>query len=119
MAFVNEKKPDGKRQTIDRERDVVLVYLRAGNGEYPVEFELWLGEKKIRFEAFLRSARAGVRGEGGHIAMWDIVHVYIPSDLEQYRPDILLYIKEGLEEFGLAASRKNIESVHVNFETLR
>lgn len=116
MGFVNERKEDGTWQTIDRERNIILRSMGRGPDD-PEGFILNLDEKEVEFHAFLtiKPLEKGPQGEGRNHIDWHVVEIIAPLHLKQDKSNLHALIEEALDTFGLAASRKYIESISVTF----
>lgn len=110
MAFINERKEDGEWQTIDRERDIVLLYLGGGRPQESVRFELKIKSIKIRFDALRTTQNLPIKKME---VTWDVTNIYAPND--QNKQNMKAYIEEALRGYGFAASTDLVETLHVNF----
>lgn len=123
MGFVNEKiEIEGKlpeRQTIDRERNIVLKKVGGGHPEYPLDFNLNINGEEINFSAFQRIRQKMKKelasGEEPYRVEWRVVEIYGPSHLRSDKSKLFPLIEEALDAYGFASSRKNVESVTVTF----
>jgi len=111
MGFVNEELENFKRQTIDRERNIVLIQTLNGI-EGPSEFTLTFKD----FETKLWASRivTGYKRKNDFIK-WRVEKVHIPHKFEKQRSYVLKTIEEALDGFGFAASRDLVNKLEVTF----
>lgn len=85
--------------TIDRERDVVLMWIRRGLEEESdhVEFVLWWRKQLIEVE--LITVEEGGSYSAKSYIRWGLGAIKLPSGLESQRSDILEVLKEALIEY--------------------
>lgn len=112
MAFVNERREDGKWQTVDHKRNIILRQNGRSGTVGPYKFVLSYDSQDINFEAALRTGPLVNKLFEVH---WDITFLYIPADFSERKENILSAIKESLDEYGSCASRKHVSNVTVNF----
>lgn len=140
MAFVNEFVPEDQKKllkadarfnkswgaidlrkwTIDRERNVFIVYVQGGmpslGDEYvdPDHYAMcWNGEV-IKFTAATRSSS---KYNEGRVVDWVVHKVGIPPSLELQRDSVLQLIQEGLDAMGtVICDRDGIAAVNVHFK---
>ena len=134
MAFVNEKIPDVDKQridfskikhpvhrdsispidwTIDRERDIALIFIGGGVGDFPHFFVLyWQGEI---INAFLRSTIKGNFPNGDTELTWRLEFLGRLANVAE--PEVIDTLKEALFVFGYrnAKYRDKIKAVHFEF----
>lgn len=110
MAFVNERKEDGKWQTIDRDRNIVLEYLGGGRPQEPMDFKLTIDGVDLRFSALQRTK--SLSNKKIHVE-WDVQNIYAPSPLSEDKQKIHRIVEEALLGFGFAASTENVESLNI------
>lgn len=123
MGFVNEKiEIEGKlpeRQTIDRERKIILKRVDEGGPEFPTKFNLNINGEEINFSAFriVKQKRKEQLepGEEPCRIEWRVVEIYGPSHLKSDKPKLFPLIEEALDAYGFSANRKYVESVTVIF----
>lgn len=115
MAFVNEKTTDGKWQTIDKEKKIILSYDGGRGSGTAFAFVLHY----YGFEIPLVAQRKIAKAQGAlSDVTWDVVQIHIPDDALEKKPEIINAIEEAMEECGFLFSRKNVNDVSVNFKTL-
>ena len=109
MGFVNEELENYERQTIDRERGIVLK--REGNPGYSNDwqFHLALPEGDVYFRANQRFHQAE-----GHIE-WFILQTYAPDHIKQDKARLRGLITEAMDAYGFSASKKDTDRVTVAF----
>ena len=109
MGFVNERLENHQRQTIDRERGIVL---RVENGPGPDNdwrFHLALPEGDVYFRAVRRFHQVE-----SHIE-WFILQTYAPDHIKQDKAKLRGLITEAMDAFGFAASKEDNDLVTVTF----
>ena len=101
--------------TVDRTRDVFLVWTRGGERGFPNEdhFALWWkGEiVNVQFE----------RDDTGEISdhtmtHWRLIKIEIPPRLAARRQEILMTVKEALTEYKLSGAGVPVASHEATFE---
>lgn len=123
MGFVNEKiEIEGElpeRQTIDRERNIVLKKVGGGHPEYPLDFNLNINGEEINFSAFQRIRQKMKKelasGEEPYRVEWRVVEIYGPSHLKSDKSKLFFLIEEALDAYGFTSDREDVESVTVIF----
>lgn len=110
MAFVNERTEDGKWQTIDRERNIVLKKVGA-HPDYPTEFEIIIDDKVFFFEAWQKNKPLF------DIKKYDIEWNVVSKNIVQQKPELQRIIEEALHAFGSASSTENVATLKVTFPT--
>lgn len=85
--------------TIDREREVVLMWIRRGREEESdhVEFALWWHMQLIEVE--LITVEEGGSYSAKSYIRWGLETIKLPSSLESQRSEILEVLKEALIEY--------------------
>ncbi|MCW5602902.1 hypothetical protein [Nitrosomonas sp.] len=112
MSFVNERKDDGTWQTIDRERNIVLQEVKVGQPQEPIEFNLNINGENVYFDAFKRMKQ--LESKKYHIE-WRVVQIFTQSQFVHNKSRLHALIKEALDAYGSAFSRKHVETLSVNF----
>lgn len=118
MGFVNEKDENGQWQTIDKERNIVLVKTRGPHPESGYEFELTYKEKKIRIRG---DDKGGVHVENGEYTskddvIWEFYEMYMPTELRVEQDIIQEFTEEALKVYGVACRQERAHSVTVEFK---
>ena len=112
MGFENEKTEDGTWQTIDKNKDLALVYLGRSGGNDPYKFELHYGHDIVKLSAYclIKSNKPY-----GNDIVWQITKIFIPQCLAHQKQDITHFISEAFNVCGFMFSRKNVSSVTTQF----
>lgn len=117
MPFENEKTSEGKWQTVDKERDIVLINT-GSHPDYGYEFDLYYAGARIKF-----SGDPGMKihgqpklGETRQYEMnWKIFRMFIPPQLYERKEEIFQIIRESLEVWGWNYGQDKAYSVNVDF----
>ncbi len=113
MAFVNERTEDGQWQTIDREKEAVLLYRGRSGGDEPYEFDFRFKGENMHLSAF---SIVNKISNGQNVITWKIVKLFIPANLQKQHEEIKALLVDAFDSCGLLFSRKHVASVHVAFE---
>ena len=111
MGFVNEKTEDGKWQTIDRERNIILRKIGGGMPQVPMDFSLDVNGQEFKFQAFQHNETL----KNGYHVKWRVVKIYAPVSLKLKKDEIHQLIEEALHGYGFASSHQNVETLTVTF----
>lgn len=98
--------------TIDRERDVFLLYLLGGDTKRPACYALILKDEIVTFNANLKGD--GNRKTGVKV-FWKVFNLRISQTLEVQREEIKQLICEALDTYGFG-KRDSVIDVNVEFE---
>ncbi|UJP04802.1 MAG: hypothetical protein LZF61_08040 [Nitrosomonas sp.] len=109
MGFVNERLENHQRQTIDRERGIVLKRVEGGGPGNDYRFHLALPEGDVYFRAHQRFHQAE-----GHIE-WFILQTYAPDHIKQDKARLRGLITEAMDAYGFSASKEDNDRVTVTF----
>lgn len=118
MAFLNEKKEDGKWQTIDRERNVVLSKVSGPDSEGNYHCELNYKGSVVRFDATSGMKIHGdpkVDEERQYEMNWKVFRLFIPEDIQKQKAEITSSITDALKAWGWNYRPDKTHSVDVQF----
>ena len=111
MGFVNERLENHQRQTIDRERGIVLKRVGGGGPGNDYRFHLAYPGEDVYFRAFQKINQVK---EGYHIE-WVILAIGAPDHVKQDKAKLHGLITEAMGAYGFSASKENVLSVVVTF----
>lgn len=117
MAFENDLSDMADPKTIDRERDIKLVFDGADStGTH--RFEVYWHDQRIRFETTVHTERT-VDETGIKTEKSDYFHtvsgVEIPDAFPEDHEVVCGVIEEALTEFGSAYSNRRVNNVDVKY----
>lgn len=138
MAFVNEEIPESdkpkvdptvmsiqgwrsdsisSRWTIDRERDIFMVWIGGSGPEIPIIYALSFGGEIVRFRAGRLMSPINGDKKNGYDLEWWVFDFNIPESLQSRSEEIMQLIAEAkaAEKSGSPYDMDSIKSVKTHF----
>lgn len=102
--------------TIDRKRDVILMWIRDGREEMSnhVQFALWWHGQVV--EARLITVEKGGSYDAKSYIRWGLETIKLPLDLEPQRLEILNVLKEALVTYQVCGIGLTVTDHTVSFD---
>ncbi|MCD8497125.1 MAG: hypothetical protein LRZ85_02990 [Alphaproteobacteria bacterium] len=117
MGFVNEKAADGKWQTIDKARNIILTKVSGPDQEGFYSCELEIEGKSVKFFGV---SGMKIHGEPQLVPRryelnWKFHKLYIHEDIQMSREEVKAVIAEALTVYGDSFNTEKAASVSVEF----
>lgn len=119
MGFVNEILPNRNRQTIDRERGIVLRKKHGPGPDGEYDFELEMHGLKIEFSGtsgMKWSSIPDARKQGIYDFDWNFKIFSVPDSLRFKKSEVIPIIQEALKAWGDNYDENRANLVTVTFD---